>query len=251
VPPFQSSPEDVGLVIEYPKFDFVKEGESFAFHIHVFNSSTGLLVTNDTVSCLFHGYLSNGSHSVEQDMIFDSNGVDFYLDIPATFAVKGMGAYVVQCNTSTEGGFISGGISVTITGEELTAEITSIYLASLIALMVLFALMILMAYQLPSRDATDEEGTILQVSNLKHLRSVLWACSWTVVLAIMFILANITLAYLPVAMIGDLFFAIYTIMFWITIIAIPLWFIWIFTGIFRDKEVKRMLERGVDMKSSL
>ena len=160
-------------------------------------------------------------------------------------------AFVIYCDSvdGTIGGEAAGIFTVSKTGMALTAEITSIYLASLIALMVLFALIILMAYQLPSKDATDEEGTILQISNLKHLRSVLWACSWTVVLAIMFILSNITLAYLPTAMIGNLFFAVYTIMFWTKIIGIPVWFIWIFTGIFRDKEVKRMIERGVEVKS--
>jgi energy-converting hydrogenase Eha subunit C len=72
-----------------------------------------------------------------------------------------------------------------------------------------------------------------------------------IVLALMFIIANIAIAYLPTNMIGSLFWAIYTIMFWVTMVMLPLWVMWIFTGIFRDKEVKRMLERGVDMKSSL
>ena len=94
----------------------------------------------------------------------------------------------------------------------------------------------------------DEEGTILQVSQLKHIRPILYGCAWVLLLAIVYIISNITTAYIPNDMMSSLFFSIYQVMFWLTIIAIPLWFVWIFTGIFRDREVKKMLERGVDIK---
>lgn len=127
----------------------------------------------------------------------------------------------------------------------------AVYMGGIFILLVLFVLTLLLMTRLPSKDATDEEGVILQVSNLKHVRPVLGGISWGIMLAIMFIVANITIAYLPTNMIGGMFWAIYTVMFWVTMVAIPLWFAWIFTGIFRDKEVKQMLERGVDMRASL
>ena len=117
-PPFQTSTEDVGLIIEIPKYTYIKAYEQFKFHSHVFNSTDGLLVTNETTDCILHLYYHNGSHAFEADMGFDSNALDFEYTIPAEGVIPGVGAYIIQCNASTQGGFSSGGFQVTISGVE-------------------------------------------------------------------------------------------------------------------------------------
>jgi len=166
------------------------------------------------------------------------------------FTSIGKYLYTYDCGNSVQKETGSIDFEITYTGGELTSQMVAVYLGGIFVLIFLFIVILLLITRLPSKDTTDDDGIILQISNLKHLRSVLWACSWGIVLALMFILANVTIAYLPSNMIGGLFWALYTIMFWVTMVAIPLWFVWIFTGIFRDKEVKKMLERGVDIKST-
>jgi len=135
---------------------------------------------------------------------------------------------------------------ITYNGKELTQEMATIYIMSMGFLIFIFILIVLGINKLPSQDATDEDGTIVQISYLKHLRPVLWSCCWGLILAMLFIISNLTLAYLPNKLLGNLFFTFFQICMWLTLPLLILWFIWIFARIFRDKEYKQMMERGVN-----
>ena len=161
-----------------------------------------------------------------------------------------IGVYEVNnyCYNGTNAGRLTFYYEVNYIGEKPTEEMMTIYL---IAIALLIGLILVIAWiikQLPSKDAVDDNGSILQVNQLKHLRPVLFGICWVIIIAIFFIVSNLAIAYLPNLMIGELFFTLYQILFWITIVALPLWFIKIFLDIWKDKEVKQMLERGVDMK---
>ena len=114
VPPFQTSNPEVGLTIEYPKYEFVKAGENFTVEIHVFNSTNGLPIDNSSVDCVFHGYYGNGSHAIKENMTFDPP-YDFEIKIPKEAVTLGKRAYIIQCNNS-EGGFVSSEIEITLSG---------------------------------------------------------------------------------------------------------------------------------------
>ena len=77
-PPFQEASGAIGLDIRFPQVDVVKQNNDVNYHIHVYNKSNGLLVTNTTISCLVHLYDSTGDHVLISDMGFDENGVDNY-----------------------------------------------------------------------------------------------------------------------------------------------------------------------------
>ena len=76
---------------------------------------------------------------------------------------------------------------------------------------------------------------------------VLYLVAWFLLIAIIYIGSNIALAYLGTAMVGDLLFSIFTIMMVVTLPIIIIWFAWIFLSVFRDKEFKRMIDRGVGL----
>ena len=163
------------------------------------------------------------------------------------------------CNTTVPGVYIYdyftlGGdvyvndFEVTYTGEKVTQEQIYIYLFGLGFLIFLIFGLIYIINKLPSRDSTDETGTIVQINNLKHLRSVFWVIIWGFSLAIVFILSNLSIAYIPNNMLGDLLFVVFQIMFWITIIGVPIRIILIFAKIFKDKEMKRMIARGAEFR---
>lgn len=216
------------------------------------------------ITCINNGYCS--SSAICNASVFDPDNIiildgvqatqssslaSFNITLNSTQTSK-LGQYQVTgfCKDGSVAKDIGFNFDVTYTGKVLTPQITGIYFLSTFIIIFLGILLILLINKLPSKDATDEDGTILEISNLKHLRPVLWGFVWGLVLALLFVISNITIAFLPSLMFGNLFFAFYQIMFWMTIIAIPIWFIWIFTGIFKDREYKRMVERGVEIKST-
>jgi len=168
------------------------------------------------------------------------------------------------CNTSIIGTYFVNGIGdldginsvwnyvfdITYTGDALTAQQSYIYIGGLIFLVLLILGISILINKLPSNDSVDEEGSILQINQLKHLREVLWIVIWGLGLAIMFIISNLSLAYLSSPMMGNLFFVIWQMMFYVTIIGVPIYIIWIIYKLFRDAEMKRMLERGIDMRGT-
>jgi len=136
---------------------------------------------------------------------------------------------------------------ITYSGENLNVSQTYIYIIALIFLVLLIGGSFILMNKLPSSNAKDEQGSIIQISQLKHFRKVFWGFIWGLSLAIIFILSNISYAYLPNAMIGNFFFAIYRIMFWFTIIFVPLGFIWLLYSMYKDNEFQKMINRGVEV----
>jgi len=204
---------------------------------------------NNCTTCNFTRVMGLNNRTLFTNVSAIKDGTYYYFNIDAdNFTRVGDYTYCYSCGNSAdiETGCLD--FTVTYTGGDLTLQMSILYISSIIFLIFLFVLVILFIGTLPSKDRMDEEGTILQINQLKHLRPVMWGIAWVLILVMLFVISNITIAYLPTFMLGDLFFNFYTILFWMTIVATPLWFIWIFTNVFRDREFKRMIERGVDMK---
>lgn len=140
---------------------------------------------------------------------------------------------------------------VTYTGDLVTSEQMTVYIIALIFLVLLALALVFIINKLPNKDAMDEEGTIVQVSQLKHLRPVLWAFIWIIGVGCLFIISNIGFAYLQNQMIGKFFFTLYRIFFYASMVMLPIWFIWIFYKVFKDKEMKRLIEQGVEFKGGV
>jgi len=206
---------------------------------------------NNCTSCNFTRVMGPNNQTILSNLEGTKDGTYYSTDVlTGNFTKVGKYSYIYDCGNAVESETGSIDFEITYTGGELTEEMVTVYFGAIVVLIFFFGLTILLITRLPSGDTTSEDGFILEINNLKHLRPVLWAFSWIIILALMFIISNITIAYLPALMIGNLFFAFYTIMFWVSIIAIPLWFVWILVKIFKDKEMKRMIERGVDIKST-
>lgn len=137
----QLNTEDLGLDISYPKYTTLQQGQFFNFHIHVFNKTNGVMMKYPQVSCLIHLYNQTGNHIIEAPMEWDSNNVDFYLKIMGNnFTKIGVYPIIVQCNTSTLGGFDSYALDVTNSGYTENGDIfnTMIYLLFIVACIGLF-----------------------------------------------------------------------------------------------------------------
>ncbi len=154
------------------------------------------------------------------------------------------------CCEGTNCGEAHGNFLVTKTGVELSQDKAIIYLGMLTLLILIFIGVCFAIPFLPSGNNRNEENFFISINNLKYLRPVLYAIAWTFLLAIMFVASNISFLYLETEMMGKLLFAIYSMMMWMTIPMTFIWFLLILVNIFRDKEMKTLIERGVQIPST-
>ena len=139
---------------------------------------------------------------------------------------------------------------VTYNQQQLDTPKAILFLGLIAILILLFILIVINIPRLPSKDDTDEEGNLISINQLKYLRPVFYGIAWLLLLAVIFITSNISLAYLPENMFGNFFFTLYTIMMYVTYPMLIVWFIYMFVRIFQDRKIKKIIERGVEMKSS-
>jgi len=115
VPPFQISDASANtLTIIYPKIEYLTIGEEFDFHIHVINSSNGLMYEQTTYSCEAHIYNSSGSHILIANLTNSGSSVydqEFTLNASHT-RNRGFLHFNLWCNNTAEGGFVSGELEV-------------------------------------------------------------------------------------------------------------------------------------------
>jgi len=215
------------------------------------NTNFDLVVqsNNGTACILSYIQYPNGVQSIF-NIPLTKDGQTFYLTISSTnYSQIGNICHGVTCTDGSSSSTGSVCREITYTGEMITMEQSYIYIFALAFLVLISLGIVFIIGKLPAKDARDETGAIIQISMLKHLRPVLWIVIWGLSLAMFFIISNLGIAYLPNAMIGNLFFAIYRVAFYITIIGVPIYFIWIFYSIFADKETQKLIESGVEIRT--
>jgi len=109
--------EDVGIDIRIPQTESFKVNQNRTMYIHVFNSTSGMYLTNSSTSCLFHFYNSSGNHLIEDNLGFDTDDNEFkYVINSSVISKTGFYTYIIQCNSTETGGFVSGSVMVTQDG---------------------------------------------------------------------------------------------------------------------------------------
>ena len=227
----------------------LEQDHDFQYNFFLYNITNGIILTNSSANCTFYLADLYGEVLFNSSVPYLPDGHWGVVIEGGNFTRVGEYAYGTKCQ-GVLGGTTTGLWTITNDGLKLLSEQITLYMVGLIFLVLLIFGTVYIINTLPSKDSTDEEGTILQVSLLKHLRSILWILIWALCLAIMFVLSNLFLAYLSSMMLGNLFWVLYQIMFWVTIIGIPIYFIWILYSVFKDKEMQDMINRGVDIKGT-
>jgi len=241
---------ELGVDITYPEYSVVSLGDPFELIIHAYNKSNGLLLTDSTTNCTLHIYKGNGTEELDDD--FTYVGHSYNLNISASVLDgTGIHSYVIHCNNSGAGGFVSGLFQVTLTGEVLSEEMSILYIGLLGILVFLFVVCIGTITLLPSKDNYDDEGVLLSINQLKYLRPIFYAISYLLFMALMFISSNIAKAYLNTDLIGEFFFVIYSIMMIFMLPMVFIWFAYIIYSIFQDKQMKKYLDRGIIQEHSI
>ena len=136
IPPTQTNTIiDSGIDVESPIISVHTQNESFKFHVHTYNSTDGTRFTNETISCFIHLYSpTNGGHLIEENMSFDSNGIDFEYEVAGgNFSELGQYAVLMDCEDTVIGGYIEYGFDVTANGK-IIPESSPFFMLGLIAL---------------------------------------------------------------------------------------------------------------------
>jgi len=223
---------------------YANVNENFKVSIPVFTNNMSSCSNCD---CDISINYPNGTRSISKHNASVVNGQTNYTFNQTFHKVNGDYATTIHCISGSDNGFTTYVLRLNPTGEEVTTEQTYLYILGLFFLLLLIFGTVFLIGKLPSNDSVDDRNMILQVNQLKHLRKVLWVVVWGLSMAIVFVISNIALAFLTNEMLGNLFFTFYQIMFWATVIMLPLWLIWIFYSIWQDREVKKMLNRGIEV----
>lgn len=142
-PPFQTSEAPDGYKIEVPMIQYHKLNESLVVSAHLYNATSGFLLTNESGACYVYLYSSNnGSLLVEEQMIFDDNDVDFNLEIGGgNFSSVGQYSVSIWCFYPPEevGDYANYPLYINWEGQELTKERTNAEIVLLGFFMAIFS----------------------------------------------------------------------------------------------------------------
>jgi len=161
-----------GLQIEFPKILNHQQGQPMNFYFHVFNTSDGVPVVKG-ISCDLHVYNSTGSHvfldtktSVESDEHFD-----YEFQIPANnFSLIQQMSYIMSCNDTVRGGFVSVPFNVNATGQDQS---------ELYFLIIIFIIPVLLGlFSLVGSYRLDEDHSVFKIGLFLFSMTCFFASLW-------------------------------------------------------------------------
>lgn len=248
--PFEEKTEKLGLQLTTEQIGVIKQNQPFSFNIHVYNlSKLGSPVDNSTTQCYLHLSNSSGHQILELKGVYTQNiqlNNEWRFDLTGdNFTTAGDYAANIQCNNSLEAGVLSLGFEATYGGKVSSVPVMMGYGFALTLLVLMFYGCVVALVRLPQGNPKDEYGEILSINHLKYLKLPLIGLAYWLVVAISFMISTMARYYLSDALITNFFFAIFTWMMRLGIVLIFVLAGLILLEIFRDKELKNLMERGL------
>lgn len=175
-----------GLTIQAPEVSTIKSGDDFTFNFHIFNSTNGVLLTNDSVNCSLHLYNSSGIE------IFNKNNLpyvstDFYQEVKGNNFTVGTYSYITQCESNLAGGYVSVGFEVIGGGAEPTVSQAIMYGVILFIILILFLGSFIWFNSIQWGHYTSSEGNIVKVNTERTKKVLLFFSSYILFLFLSFI----------------------------------------------------------------
>lgn len=210
----------------------VEQSTDFELIAHIYNTSNGIPVTSDA-SCEFHVYDKTGHHIATGIDNTPSHDYDYEFRVnESNFTEVGEYAYVIQCNSSIQGGFIAGSFRVTPNGEIPTTA-TGIFYMGIFSVLLLFLVLNIWA--------------ITQFDNL-IARFSLFQSLYLFVIAISFIAFMMASDFITSA---PFLISMFEIIFWVVTIGffpyVLVMMIWLGYSMITIKEINEMMERGISL----
>jgi len=135
--------------------------------------------------------------------------------------------------------------TITTTGHEFNNS-KSIFYIGVMGILVFFFIITLIAIKfLPDRSETNDQGSIMSINSLSHLKLVFGGVAWGILTMINFLAMNVASAYLETELVVSIFRVLFTFNMVGLIIAIPVILIYTITKVVEDNVIKQMIERDV------
>lgn len=135
---------------------------------------------------------------------------------------------------------------VTRTGNTSLSQASSTFYIVIFGVFVfLFIITVYGIHRLPSKNSQGEDGKILSISYLKYFRSVLWFTLWMFIVALFYLLSNVSFAYLEDELLANFMFMLFRVTMALTVPILIVWTIWIFAQINDDRKISRLWKRGI------
>jgi hypothetical protein len=167
VPPFiqQASLTSVnGLQIQYNDFKILSQNQNYDFNFHVMNMSNGMPIIKGIV-CNIDIYNVSGTHILSARSTTPDSRFDYNFSINgANFSSIGEYNYILFCNSSDLGGFISNNIVVTQTGQLLSPEDSGLFSYFVLFMLGLSLLLIYLSRLIEANDWIQTSIKVLIIS---------------------------------------------------------------------------------------
>jgi hypothetical protein len=234
-----------GLDIEHPYINPIPVNETFKFHFHVFNASTGIPIKADkkTANCTFHLYNSSGSHILKvNDLVSSDDIYDFEQIVTGeNFTNIGQYAYVFACNTSYAGGYYANTFLVSNSKMELPTSESIIYSVLTLSILLLFLISLYFSVSLNYKNGRNEKGQVTKISYSKYLKVGLILVSYSLFLWFLNLLVSLSNNFVSLStfygLISGLFFIMLKGFYPVMIIT----FIWIIVLAVKDINFKSLM----------
>jgi flagellar biogenesis protein FliO len=245
-PPFSTTSIDFpdGYVLVTSEIYYIQQNQPHQFNFFVYNKTDGKLQDNSTIECTFYLADSFGEVILFSDVPYFPNG-HWGIDIlGGNFSNIGLYAYGLKCEDGV-GGAMTGTWEATYSGKEFTPAQAILYLSLFLILLGFILTVFYMIMRLPDSNERDEEGKIMSISYLKHLRTTLWLVEWMLMVTTLYLASNLAFAHLTEQLFAKILFTLFQITFALTPIMVIVMVMYIFVRFYHDKQFQSLLNRGI------
>ncbi len=218
-----------------------------AYSPHALNTDWNVVINSNNATNCNVSFIQYPDHTINYlngNMIKNGNSFNYTI-LSGNFTYQGNVCVGIECTDGTNTEVGSSCIIVTYNGKEVTSAQSTIYLGLLAILIFILVVTFWVMGYLPASNTQDEQGRILSISYLKYFRLVLWLFAYFLFIAIIFLSSNLAFAYLGEQLFANLLFNIFRILLGITPLLIVVLIITFFVRLFHDKQMQKLLNRGI------
>lgn len=253
-PPFQESAGEIGLELQSPIIESISNNQDFTFNLHVFNTTDGILMNNDSATCTIHLFdPTTGEHLLDNEMDFNINEVDFsFLVDKGNFTSNKQHSILFFCNSTDaivpRGGFISYAFFVNPSGTTLHEGDSIVYFSLLMGVFLLFLISIVGTFLLPFSNKKDELGKVTGINVSKYFKVGLIGISYALFSWVLNLLITLSNNYSLLTQYTQFFSMLFLLLNAMAYPFIIIIFILIFVLAWKDFNIMKLLTRGLEVR---
>ena len=194
--------------------------------------------------CNFTSFKDPSGTSLLSNMVAVQDDTHYsYLITSGNITEQGTYRYCYNCGNAVEAETGCIDVPVNYTGSELTIPQTLMYFFVFLFLVGVLIYLLYLYPKLP-QHTTNESGYVIDVADMSYLRPIALGGMWILIMAITFIIANVSIAYITAGFLGKFLFGIWTIMMYSNLLIVPLYIIYLINDFYKTAKLKEFLERG-------